>query len=147
MESRGSRVVRYAQTFSSKYNLKRSEEAVMCILFVRGPQTMGEIRSRTERLYPFVSLEEVQETISNLERMGLVIKLERQPGRKEHRYAHLLAGEHDVVTHEDITQLDAALNNTDGECNLNLLKDEITMLREELSDLKKELEAFKAQFG
>ncbi|NLD37719.1 MAG: DUF480 domain-containing protein [Desulfatiglans sp.] len=147
MESSGSRVARYAQTFSNEYTLKRSEGAVMCILFVRGPQTMGEIRSRTDRLYPFASLEEVQVTISNLERVGLVIKLERQPGRKEHRYAHLLAGEQDIETHEDITQLDAAQKSPDDEDNLNLLKDEITMLREELSDLKKEFEAFKAQFG
>jgi hypothetical protein len=147
MESSGTRVQRYAQTFSGKYNLKRSEEAILCILFVRGPQTLGEIRSRTERLYSFSGLEEVQETISNLERVGLVIKLERQPGRKEHRYAHLLAGEQAFTLEEDITQLDAAQNTPGGEDNLILLKDEITMLREELSDLKKEFEAFKAQFG
>ncbi len=147
MESSGTRVSRYAQTFSKEYNLKRSEEAIMCVLFVRGPQTMGEIRSRTERLYPFSGIEEVQETISNLERVGLVIKLERQPGRKEHRYAHLLAGEQTVTPEQDITELDAIEKKADGEDKLNLLKDEITMLREELSDLKKEFEAFKAQFG
>ncbi|MBN1905300.1 MAG: YceH family protein [Deltaproteobacteria bacterium] len=148
MESSGSRVQRYAQTFSRLYNLKRSEEAVMCILFVRGPQTPGEIRSRTERLYPFTALEEVQETISNLERVELVKILPRQPGRKECRYAHLLEGD-PVVQFEGHNQ---ALSNPERmqESNveqINLFKDEIAMLREELLDLKQEFEQFKAQFS
>lgn len=147
MESSGSRVSRYAQIFSKEYNLKRSEEALMCVLFVRGPQTLGEIRIRTERLYPFSGLEEVQETVSNLERVGLVKMLPRQPGRKEHRYANLLGGEKETELQEDITVLDAIEKKADEEDNLNLLKDEVTMLREELSDLKKEFEAFKAQFS
>jgi uncharacterized protein len=147
MESSGSRVPRYAQTFSKEYTLKRSEEALMCILFVRGPQTMGEMRGRTERLYPFSGLEEVQDAILNLERMGLVNKLPRQPGRKEHRFAHFLGGEQGIESHEDLTLLDAIEKTDDREDHLNSLKDEITMLREELSGLKKEFEAFKAQFG
>jgi uncharacterized protein len=147
MESSGSRVPRYAQTFSKEYNLNRSEEAIMCILFVRGPQTLGEIRGRTERLYPFTGLEEVQEIISNLERVGLVKMLPRQPGRKEHRYANLFGGEQDIEPNEEITVLDAVENTTNSENHLNLLKDEITTLKEELSELKKEFKAFKAQFG
>jgi uncharacterized protein len=147
MESSGSRVPRYAQTFSKEYTLKRSEEAIMCILFIRGPQTIGEIRGRTERLYTFSGLEEVQDTISNLERMSLVNRLPRQPGRKEHRYAHLMGGEQVMESEDEITLLDALEKTADKEDHLNSLKDEITMLREELSYLKKEFEQFKAQFG
>jgi uncharacterized protein YceH (UPF0502 family) len=147
MESSGSRVQRYAQTFSGRYNLKRSEEAVMCILFVRGPQTPGEIRSRTERLYPFASLEELQETVSNLERVGLVKALPRQPGRKECRYTHLLEGDPVVhlEEHNQTSDNKERAKESDVE-QINLFKDEIAMLRSELHDLKQEFEAFKAQF-
>lgn len=147
MESSGSRVQRYAQTFSKEYNLKRSEEAVMCILFVRGPQTPGEIRSRTERLYPFSALEEAQETISNLERVGLVKILPRQPGRKECRYTHLLGG--DPVVNLEEHNLESGNPDSAKESDveqINLFKDEIAMLRQELKDLKQEFDQFKAQF-
>ncbi len=148
MESSGSRVPRYAQTFSGKYNLKRSEEAVMCILFLRGPQTPGEIRSRTERLYPFSGLEELQETLSNLERVGLVKSLPRQPGRKECRYTHLLEGD-PVVQLEEHSQTpdNKGMVHESGVEQINLFKDEIAILRRELHDLKQEFEAFKSQFS
>ncbi len=86
------RVAKYEQIFTREQQLVAREQAILCILFVRGPQTIGEIRSRTERLYRFSSLDEVQETITNLEDMKLVTKLPRQPGRKESRYAHLVGG-------------------------------------------------------
>ena len=74
-------------------NLVADEQAVICVLLLRGPQTVGEIRSRTERLHAFGSLEEVQETLASLENLSLVVQLPRQPGRKESRYAHLLERE------------------------------------------------------
>lgn len=148
MESSGSRVVKYAQTFSNEFNLNRKEESVACILFVRGPQTIGEIRGRTERLYSFASLEEVQETIYGLETMELVKKLPRQPGRKESRYSHLLGGYLHESTGDEITQLDNAdgAEEKDSE-QIEGLKNEIKRLGEELNNLRQEFEEFKAQFG
>ena len=148
MTSSGSRVVKYAQTFSNEFNLNRKEEAVTCIIFVRGPQTIGEIRGRTERLYSFSTLEEVQETISRLETMELVKKLPRQPGRKESRYSHLLGGDSTESTGDDISPLDNADNIEEKESErIEELKDEIDMLRAELHNLRQEFEAFKAQFS
>ena len=147
MESSGSRVRKYAQTFSQEYKLNGREEAVICILLVRGPQTPGEIRGRTERLHTFASLEEVQETIIGLENLELVKKLPKQPGRKESRYTHLLCEEPDESAGEVIAEsVNASPENNDN-TRINELKDEIDKLRKELHDLRLEYEAFKAQFG
>lgn len=148
MESSGSRVPKYAQTFSNDLKLKTSEQAVICILLVRGSQTQGEIRGRTERLYSFAGLAEVQETIAGLERMELVKKLPKQPGRKEPRYCHLLAGESIELSGEGIPELESN-ERIEGRNNdrVDELNDEIELLRKELNDLRLEFEAFRAQFG
>ncbi len=147
MESSGSRVPKYAQTFSNEFKLSSREEAIICILLVRGPQTPGEIRGRTERLYSFSSLEEVQETIHGLENMELVKKLPRQPGRKEARYSQLLGGgPHEAAG--GITAPDNTGNvyTVDNE-RIEQLENEIDILREELNKIRQEFEEFKAQFG
>lgn len=148
MESSGSRVVKYAQTFSNEFNTSRKEEAVICILLVRGPQTIGEIRGRTERLYSFSTLDEVQGTIARLETMELVKKLPRQPGRKESRYLHLFGADMDGPEGKEITIIDksGSIDTKESE-QLEELKDEIDLLREELNNIRQEFEEFKAQFG
>jgi hypothetical protein len=90
----GSRGPKHRHVLDETLELDRGEVALLAVLGLRGPQTVGELRSRTERMHPFASLSEVEET---LERLGarpdpLVIRLERQPGQKEARYAHLLSG-------------------------------------------------------
>ena len=147
MESSGSRVVRFAETFSSEFRLNSKEDAIICILLVRGPQTIGEIRGRTERLYSFSSLEEVQETITGLEEKGFVKKLPRQPGRKESRYTQLLGGEPGEATDKDTIILDTAVTETGENEQIKELKDEIDSLREELNSIRREFETFKGQFG
>ncbi|HXS94300.1 MAG TPA: YceH family protein [Candidatus Limnocylindrales bacterium] len=87
------RVPKYGQRFTEKYNLGRREEAVICLLLLRGPQTVGELRGRSDRLYQFDDLEAVEATLSRLSEMGFVTKLARLPGSREARYAHLLSGE------------------------------------------------------
>jgi len=87
------RVPKYGQRFTEKYNLGRREEAVICLLLLRGPQTVGELRGRSDRLYQFDDLEAVEATLSRLSEMGFVTKLARIPGSREARYAHLLSGE------------------------------------------------------
>jgi hypothetical protein len=147
MESSVSRVVKYAQTFSNGFGLNRKEEAVICVLLVRGPQTHGEIRGRTERLFPFVSLEDVQETITSLEDRELVKKLPRPPGRKESRYSHLLGEELHEAAGRDITVPDTMDPEIWENKQIKKLKDEIDILREELSKMRREFEEFKAQFS
>jgi hypothetical protein len=88
-----SRVPKHAQRFTEKFNLGRREAAVMCLLMLRGPQTTGELRGRTERLYPFDDLEAVEATLNHLAEMGFAKQLPRQPGLKESRWGHLLSGE------------------------------------------------------
>jgi uncharacterized protein YceH (UPF0502 family) len=146
MESSGSRVVRFAETFSSEFKFNSKEDAVICILLVRGPQTIGEIRGRTERLYSFSSLDEVQETITGLEEKGLVKRLPKQPGRKESRYTQLLGGE-PGESDKNVVVLDAAGAETGDNEQIKVIKDEIDSLREELNSIRREFETFKGQFG
>ncbi len=148
MESSGGRVPKYAQVFSKEYKLNTGEEAAICILLVRGPQTPGEIRGRTGSLYVFSSLEEVQKAIANLEALGFIKKLEKQPGQKESRYTHLLGGGQNVLFDEIIQPLENSDFLTNEEINrVDELNDEIAILRKELNDLRLEFDSFKAQFG
>ncbi len=90
MTGAGSRVPKYGHRLSEKLNLGRRELAILCELMVRGPQTLGELRTRAERMHHFDDVSEVE---SVLDRMPeLVTKLPRRPGEKEARYAQLLAG-------------------------------------------------------
>lgn len=143
-----SRVPKFEQIFTKELKLLPREEAAICILLVRGPQTVGEIRGRTERLYSFNSLDEVQETLASLESMQLVTKLPRQPGRKESRYAHLMSGEPSTDSAETIPQaeVETVLVRRKGDDNARL-QDQIDSLRRELQDLQREFESFKSRFA
>ncbi len=90
-----SRVTKYRHVLYEAMNLGRPAMGVMCVLMLRGPQTVGEIRTRTNRLYDFSSLEEVETTLNGLMSgdSPLVVRLPRQTGQKEVRFAHLLSGE------------------------------------------------------
>ena len=90
------RVPKHAHRLSEVINLGRREAAVLCVLMLRGPQTPGELRGRTERLYQFDSLEAVDACLTRLmewQPEPLIARLARQAGYKEPRYAHLLSGE------------------------------------------------------
>ena len=141
------RVAKYEHIFADDLKLVAREKAVICILMLRGPQTAGEIRSRTERLYSFKDLDEVQETLSALEDTNLVKKLPRQPGRKESRYTHLLGGEPDETrdTGSNYQASDTVIVRK-GNDRPGGLQEQIDMLRLELDSLKLEFETFKSQF-
>ncbi len=81
--SGGSRVAKHEHRFTERCNLGRREEAVLCVLMLRGPQTVGELRGRTERLYNFDDLESVENTLQRLAEIGFVKQLPRQAGYKE----------------------------------------------------------------
>ena len=124
-----SRVTKYRHLSYELLNLGRPAIGVMCVLMLRGPQTAGEIRTRTNRLYDFKSLEEVETVLNSLMsgEAPLVTQLARQTGQKEVRYAHLLSGE---------VQL------TEPEPEL----DRIGKLEKEVEDLKKQFQEFRKQF-
>ena len=146
-QSNISRVAKYEHIFADDLKLVAREKAAICILMLRGPQTAGEIRSRTERLYAFKDLDEVQETLSALEDTNLVKKLPRQPGRKESRYMHLLSGEPDETcdTGSNHQESDSVIVRK-GSDRSGGLQEQIDMLRQELDKLKLEFETFKSQF-
>jgi uncharacterized protein YceH (UPF0502 family) len=142
-----SRVTKYEQRLQEVFNFTRPEIAVLCVLLLRGPQTPGELRGRAERLHRFEALEDVQSALQKLmQREPPLAKiLPRQPGTKESRYAHLLAG--NVVVVEESSQVGALAgpNTADAE-RIARLEEEVAALRREFSEIKDQLERFRKQF-
>jgi uncharacterized protein len=129
------RVAKHEQRFTERYNLGRREAAVMCVLMLRGPQTVGELRGRTERLYAFEDLGGVESTLGRLGEMEFVKRMPRQAGYKEQRWAHLLAGDIEVAEVEAHAADHGASN-----------ADRIAALEIELADLKRQFEDFRRRF-
>jgi hypothetical protein len=144
------RVPKYRHVLDEALGLKSPEMAVMCVLMLRGAQTVGEIRTRTERLYPFSALSFVETTLEDLmmREPPLVVKLPRQTGRKESRYAHLLGGEVQVAEAEDATpQVERATLEVRAESEkFARLEEELKSVRAELSELQEQFREFKKQF-
>lgn len=145
-----SRVPKYKHMMAEVFGLSSQELAVMCVLMLRGPQTVGELRGRTDRLYDFSGLQEVEETLNSLsakEPQSLVIKLPRQAGQKEIRYAHLLSGEIDVASQPESEYSQAATASHPSKSDrLSALEQEVESLRAEVNSLRREFEDFKKQF-
>lgn len=142
-----SRTVKYKHMLPSVYELEAPGVAVIALLLLRGPQTIGELRGRSDRLYPFSSLQEVQETLDELAGRGepLAIRLERQAGQKDPRYAHLLSGAVDI---EKLSvRPKSSANGSDSTEKISGLESEVKRISEELRGLREEFEAFKQQFG
>ena len=108
----------------------------MCVLMLRGPQTPGELRGRTERLYSFEDLEGVESTLNRLAEAGFVKLLPRQTGYKEQRWAHLLSGDVEVAE-------DAGASSERGASN----SDRIAALEQEVAELKRQFEDFRRAFS
>lgn len=144
MQDNLGRVPKYSESFLKKANLVQREAAILCILMLRGPQTAGEIRGRTERLHPFETLEEVQKTLQTLEEWGYVKLLPRQPGRKESRYAQLLSGP--PANKEETAGADPLPQTPAESETIAKLQEEIKTLRQELEALKQAFLDFKGQF-
>jgi uncharacterized protein YceH (UPF0502 family) len=141
------RVLKYRQTFTDAVGLDDREAAAVCVLVLRGPQTPGEIRGRTERLCKFESLDEATETIYRLlnrEPEPYVQQLPRQPGTKESRYAHLFSGEVEVELTEVVER--AAVTVQAENERMDLLEEEVRTLRDEMETVKAQFETFKQQF-
>jgi hypothetical protein len=93
----GSRAVKYRHLLDEALGVSGSEVSVLAVLMLRGAQTPGELRSRTERLHHFAGQQDLMETIDRLIERELVVRLERRPGQKEERYVHLLGAEQDAA--------------------------------------------------
>ncbi len=142
-----SRVTKYEQRLQEEINFTRPEIAVLCVLLLRGPQTPGELRGRTERLHHFEALDDVQSALQKLMQRDppLAKVLPRQPGTKESRYAHLFAG--DVVEVEAApVQAAAAERSPEDADRIARLEGEVAELRREVGEVKDQLARFRRQF-
>jgi uncharacterized protein YceH (UPF0502 family) len=141
-----SRVTKYEHRLQDVFNLSRGETAVLCVLLLRGPQTPGELRGRTERMHRFEDLEAVQASLQHLMQREppLAAMLPRQPGTKESRFAHLLSGEIDGA---ELALRSAVPAEDPGDRErIGQLEEQVANLRREVSDLKQLLEEFRNQF-
>ncbi len=147
VQSASSRVMKYAENFVAVRNLIDAEAAILTILFLRGPQTIGELRGRSERLYKFDDSDEVVDVVGNLEDSGYLTRLPKQPGRKEHRYAHLLSGEPILVEENHLAPVDPLVLEVRAEEDRILtLEEEVSSLRGQLDELQNQFRQFKSEF-
>jgi uncharacterized protein YceH (UPF0502 family) len=137
------RVPKYKQGFTEELNLQPDETAVICELMLRGPQTPGELKGRASRMFNFASLSQVDEVIQRLmnREQPMVIKLPRQAGMKESRYAHLLSGEPEINAPEAEA---AVVVNTEADRILKL-EEELLTLRNDFEELKQKFENLRSQ--
>jgi uncharacterized protein len=144
-----SRVTKYEHRLQEVFNFDRREIAVVCVLLLRGAQTPGELRGRSERMYRFETIDDVQSTLQRLIDRQLIKVLPRQPGTKESRYMHLFSGD---VTSEEFANRPAspreAASDFDDhiEQRFTSLETEVSSLRQEVAELRRELAEFKRQF-
>jgi uncharacterized protein len=149
-----SRVTKYEHRLQEAFNFTRPEIAILCVLLLRGPQTPGELRGRTERLHRFGGLDEVGSALQHLTKRDppLVKVLPRQPGTKEARYTHLLSG--DLETWESArpaggpepaSETASGFVSPDSE-RIARLENEVAALQEEISNLKRQISEFQKQF-
>ncbi|MBV9608367.1 MAG: YceH family protein [Acidobacteria bacterium] len=138
--SADSRVTKYEHRLQEVFNFTRPEIAVLCVLLLRGPQTPGELRGRTERMFRFGDLSEVQGALQRLiEREPPIVKmLARQPGTKEARYAQLLSVE--IYSREPVAPAASTLpGSSDIVQRLAHVEEEVAHINDELSAVKRQL--------
>jgi uncharacterized protein len=147
-----SRVTKYEHRLQEVFNFTRAETAIICVLLLRGPQTPGELRGRTERMFRF---EELADVLSTLQRLGqrdpaLVKQLPRQPGTKEARFAHLFSGDVEGFAPGQEVESQAGFRESGGRApsgeRVAELEEEVRTIRQELSDLKEQFARFRDQF-
>ena len=151
------RVTKYEHWLGEAFNFSRAETALVCVLLLRGPQTPGELRGRTERMHKF---EEIGDVLAGLQKLmdrepPLAAVLLKQPGTKEPRYAHLLSGEVEAamisphpISHSPMTEAHATRSEFSGEANASggdderiaRLEAEVRELRQQMAELKKRFE-------
>ena len=141
--STGTRVPKYKHCLQNRWNFSPAQTAILCELFVRGPQTPGDLRAHASRLHPLADSREVEEILHELENREdgqFVLHLPREPGKRERRWAHLLSGEPETATPPPEEVRPAKTD------RIQDLKTEVATLREELDELKTAFAEFKTAF-
>jgi len=145
-----SRVAKYKHTLTDVLLLTPAEIALLCVLMLRGPQTLAELRTRTERFFTFDHAGEVEETLNALAARQpdpLAVKLPRLPGTKEPRYAHLLSGPVDVAAAASSPPPEPATVAVRAENDrIAKLEEETAALRSDVAELREQLAEFRKQF-
>lgn len=139
----GSRVEKFRHRLNERFNFTRGELSVLTVLLLRGPQTPGELRQRTDRMHAFEDLDALTHTLEKLAARDpepVVRQLERVPGMKEARWAHLLSGEPVLAAPQSVEYVSVQPHGSP-------LQERVEHLEAELKALREEFEQFKAQFG
>jgi uncharacterized protein YceH (UPF0502 family) len=137
----GARTVHWKHNLDTPWQLEPAQKALLTVLFLRGPQTPGELRGRTERMHPFASIPEVEQSLAALAAGDepLVAELPRQPGQKERRWAHLASG---PLSAEDLARVPER-----AEEARTPLSERVAQLETEVAELREELRSLRAQLG
>ena len=148
-----SRVAKFEHRLQEVFNFDRREIAVICVLLLRGPQTPGELRSRTDRMYHFEALEDIISTLDRLAQREppLARILPRPPGSKESRYTHLFCGEPPISEAAGILGVARAPSPASSglhpdDDRLAALEEEVARLRHQVSEVQEQLASFRQQF-
>ena len=144
-----SRVPKYKHVMPEVMHLSKPQMAIMCVLMLRGPATVGELRGHGARLHEFSGLEEVEETLNSLvsrEPESLIMRLPRQPGQKEARVAHLLSGEVSIDSLPEETASTRSRARGGDSDRVAALEAEVENLKTEVAQLREQFDVFKKQF-
>lgn len=145
-----SRVTKYEHRLQEVFNFDRREVALLCVLLLRGPQTPGELRSRTERMYHFEALDDITSTLDRLSQRQppLVAILPRQPGTKESRYTHLFSIEAPDLSEVNVARalMPAAQSSASTSDRISALENQVAELKKEVSEIHQQLSTFRKQF-
>lgn len=139
----GSRSVKYRHLLDDVLGLAPDERALLCVLLLRGPQTLGELKQRSERLHPFGDLRSVEDALDRLTARELGRWLDRRPGQKEARYTHLLAADDAEPQAAQPDRAEAPAPQPGPEPAPDGLTAEVERLRQDLDALRAEVEALR----
>ncbi len=142
-----SRVPKYKHVLPEVMHLSHPEVALLCVLMLRGPQTPGELRGNASRLHEFTGLDEIEQMLNGLIARDepLVVRLPRQPGQKEVRFAHLLSGDIDLDSFAEAEHTAVTHKRSSSE-QIERLEQKVDALTTEVESLRQQFEQFKKQF-
>jgi uncharacterized protein len=151
----GSRAPKYRHLLDEALGLPNDELAVLTVLMLRGAQTPGELKQRTERLHPLADLAAVHDALERLNGRELAVRLERRPGQKEERYTHLLGEDAEeaaaapaaAAAHAPAPSVDGAPADAGPDPRVDRLEAEVAALRGEVGELRSALDALRAELG
>jgi uncharacterized protein len=137
----GSRTIKYKHNFTTVYPISNAEYTILCLLFLRGPQTPGELNTNSGRLHEFTSIESVIETLQALANYPnpFVKELPKRAGQKEARYTHLLGTEVDESYEATLSEEPARKTVSTLEARIQVLETELAQVKEKVENLLKQL--------